>query len=261
MVLPLIAFGGAEALGLLGAAGAGAAAVESQTGAISKAGNAMADAGREVLTSVVEFNLALTREALVAVGVLDRADAEGDSDTQSRPVAGDLSATRTSEDCNDCQPRQRGEKFVAGRRFDTGDGKWPDYQLKIANKGGDPHFTIVGHNRIQEWKFAGVDFDGFWSPSCTLVEAKYGYRQFLEQDLDGIWGPKEIVNSRGQRLDFMATILDDFPRQAGKQQKAIEGNMPPAQLLWYFSDDIVRDYVSKAFASARLRVPCVYEPL
>ncbi|SPJ33565.1 Tox-REase-5 domain-containing protein [Kushneria phyllosphaerae] len=261
MVLPLIAFGGYEALVLLGIVGTGtaAAAVESQTGAVSKAGSAMAEAGREVLTTAVDYNLAITREALTAVGVLDAAESDSSSDTRSRPVAGDATDTDTNEDCNDCEPRKRGNKFIAGRRFETGDGRWPEYQLKIANMGGGPHFATVGPNRIEEWKF-GVDFDGFWSASCTLIEAKYGYRRFLEQDLDGEWGPRLIVNSRGKRLDFMSKTINGFPVQARQQYYTIEGNMPPAQLLWYFSDEVVRNYVDEQFNDSLLPVPCIYEP-
>ncbi|WP_157958701.1 Tox-REase-5 domain-containing protein [Salinicola sp. CPA57] len=262
MVLPLIALGGYEALVLLGVVGAGTAAatIESQTGAFSKAGSVMAEAGKEVLTTAMDYNLAITREALTAVGVLDDTASESGSDTRSRPVAGEVSDTDTNEDCNDCEPRKRGSTFVAGRRFETGDGRWPEYQLKIANMGGGPTFAIVGPNRIEEWRFSSVDFDGFWSASCTLVEAKYGYRQFLEQDLDGNWEPRVIVNSRGQRLDFMSKAIKGFPTQASQQYDAIKSNTPPAQLAWYFSDDVVRDYVSRVFLAARLPVPCIYEP-
>ncbi len=261
MVFPLVILGGYEALMLLGVVGAGTAAatIESQTGAFSKAGSAMAEAGKEVLTTAVDYNLAITREALTAVGVLEDSASESGSNTRSRPVAGEVSDTDTNEECNDCEPRKRGSTFVAGRRFETGDGRWPEYQLKIANMGGGPTFAIVGPNRIEEWRFSGVDFDGFWSASCTLVEAKYGYRQFLEQDLDGEWGPREIVNSSGQRLDFMSKTFDKFTSQADRQHKTIESNMPPASLTWYFSDNIVRDYVSELFEDRELPVPCIYE--
>ncbi|WP_240613777.1 Tox-REase-5 domain-containing protein, partial [Salinicola acroporae] len=133
---------------------------------------------------------------------------------------------------------------------------------KIANMGGGSTFAIVGPNRIEEWRFNGVDFDGFWSASCTLVEAKYGYRQFLEQDWLGRWQPREIVNSQsqGKQLDFMASTLADFPRQADRQYAAIESHIPPASLVWYFSDGVVRDYVGRAFSATRLPVQCIYEP-
>ncbi|KFF50094.1 hypothetical protein GY26_03900 [Gammaproteobacteria bacterium MFB021] len=132
--------------------------------------------------------------------------------------------------------------------------------MKIANMGGGPTFAIVGPNRIEEWRFSGVDFDGFWSASCTLVEAKYGYRQFLEQDLDGEWGPREIFNRSGRRLDFMTSTLEDFPRQAGRQQKTIDSNMPPASLIWYFSDEVVRNYVRRTFELRGVSVLCTHEP-
>ncbi|WP_353980135.1 Tox-REase-5 domain-containing protein [Salinicola endophyticus] len=220
----------------------------------------MAEAGKEVLTTAVDYNLAITREALTAVGVLNDTASESGSDTRSRPVADEVSDTDTNEDCNDCEPRKRRSIFIAGRRFETGDGRWPEYQLKIANMGSGPTFAIVGPNRIEEWQFNGVDFDGFWSARCTLVEAKYGYRQFLEQDWLGRWQPREIVNSQGNRLDFMSKALDEFPVQASRQQGAIANNIPPAQLSWYFSDNVVRDYTAERFMNRRLPTPCLYEP-
>jgi len=212
-----------------------------------------------VLTTAVNYNLAITREALTAVGVLNDTASESGSDTRSRPVAGEVSDTDTNEDCNDCEPRKRGSTFVAGRRFETGDGRWPEYQLKIAHMGGGPTFAIVGPNRIEEWRFSGVDFDGFWAASCTLVEAKYGYRQFLEQDWLGRWQPREIVNSQRKHLDFMSKAIKGFPTQASQQYDTIKGNTPPAQLSWYFSNEVVRNYVEEQFNDRFLPVPCVYE--
>jgi len=75
--------------------------------------------------------------------LLNDASSQSDSDTRARPVAGVVTNTDTNEDCNDCEPRKRGSTFVAGRRFDTGDGHWPEYQLQIANMGGGPFFAIV----------------------------------------------------------------------------------------------------------------------
>lgn len=260
MVFPIV-LGAYEALILLGVVGAGTAAtVESQTGAISRAGSSLAEASKEVLTTVVIANLVIIQEGLTGINWLDDTSSQSDRDTRARPVAGDATNTDTNEDCNNCEPRKRGNTFVAGRRFETGDGRWPQYQLQIANMGGGPAFAIVGPNRIEEWRFGGVDFDGFWAASCTLVEAKYGYRQFLEQDWLGRWRPREIVNSGGQKLDFMLKALEMFPEQASKQLRAIQPNMPPAQLLWYFSDEVVRDYVAERFANSGLPVPCIYEP-
>ncbi|MDH4571510.1 hypothetical protein CUR86_02870 [Salinicola acroporae] len=209
----------------------------------------MAEAGKEVLTTAVDYNLAITREALTAVGVLNDTASESGSDTRSRPVAGEVSDTDTNEDCNDCEPRKRGYKFVpSGRNFNTGDGNWPEYQLKIANMGGNPIFSIVGPNKIEEWKFNSVDFDGFWSASCTLVEAKYGYGSWLERNIEGEWQPRSIP--------FMSKLIDSFISEASAQSVAIRKNMPPATLNWFFSDSHVKELTEDEFSETGLIISC-----
>ncbi|MCA0973659.1 restriction endonuclease fold toxin 5 domain-containing protein [Halomonas denitrificans] len=146
--------------------------------------------------------------------------------------------TEECEDCNDCKPRDGYIYQPLNRNYHIGSGDWLFYQLFIANMGGGPFFNMVD-GKIQEWKYNGVDFDGFWSSSCTLVEAKKGYEKFLIRGNDGEWIPG--------RAPFMETVLDNFNNEAELQIFALNDSRPQAKLRWYFSADPTYQYFQIIF--------------
>ncbi|MBS8268883.1 hypothetical protein DYI26_09140 [Halomonas litopenaei] len=167
-----------------------------------------------------------------------------DTDTTTEPDTTSDADTRTDtdartrecdeeEECNDCKPVDGFIFQPLNRNYHTGGGDWVFYQLYVANMGGGPIFAMV-NGKIQEWKYRGVDFDGFWSNSCTLVEAKKGYERFFVVDDEGIITPRNIP--------FMESILEGFHDEADSQLVAIADSRPSATLRWYFSEKTVYLY-------------------
>lgn len=53
---------------------------------------------------------------------------------------------------------------------------------------------ITGFPRNVEYVYNGVDFDGFWQPICTLVEAKDNYDFMLKVEVDeGGWLSDPVI--------------------------------------------------------------------
>lgn len=264
MVVPLI-IGGIELLDILlagtvaGAAGiATHQALKNSTKHSPYGGNALTGLSGETLNQSASSNLSDTQDAFTAISPPSTlARASDDTKSRSRPMAS--TTERTEDNCNNCGPKA-GSKERIKRTFKTGDGHWAEYQIQIANMGGYPHFAILGKNLVEEWKYRGTWFDGFWEFECTLVEAKHGYRTFLKRNDEGAWVPRTIVNSRGESLDFLAKGLMDFTTAATRQMLLLADNTPPTTLIWFFSDVEVWRYCNKVFHRQKLRVKCVWEP-
>ncbi|MBY5942402.1 restriction endonuclease fold toxin 5 domain-containing protein [Halomonas sp. DP5N14-9] len=197
-------------------------------------------------------------EDLGDVGDVAEPNAKGEGETEenqdAKPIPGSTTdvgvRTKECEDCNDCKPRDGYIHQPYSRNYQVGGGDWVFYQLFIANMGGGPFFGMA-NGRLQEWKYNGVDFDGFWSNSCTLVEAKKGYDKFLIKK-GKIWQPKDIP--------FMISTIDSFRIEAQSQIDAIEDSIPPATLRWYFSAHPTYLYFRKLFKGSRLGIECQFLP-
>jgi len=77
---------------------------------------------------------------------------------------------------------------------------------------------ITGFAPGTEWRWAGLDFDGFKSALCQLQEAKGNYDQFFDEDDD---------------VKFFFFGFRKMGEQAVAQATAVRSN-PPATLNWYF---------------------------
>lgn len=117
--------------------------------------------------------------------------------------------------------------------------------------GGNPIFSMA-NGKVQEWKYNGVDFDGFWSYSCTLIEAKKGYESFFVRANDGSWMPG--------RVPFMQDTLDGFLDEANSQLIAIEDSRPSATLRWYFSAQPTYQYFQRRFRLSRMEIESNFYP-
>lgn len=87
---------------------------------------------------------------------------------------------------------------------------------------------------FQEWSFLGIDFDGFRSSSCTLLEAKARYDQFFDPTTGT---PKWFF----RRFGSIRLI-----EQARKQSRTILSS-PPANLHWHFMQPISQAYFTMEF--------------
>ncbi len=95
-----------------------------------------------------------------------------------------------------------------------------------------------------EWNYAGVDFDGFRSSECLLLEAKARYDQFFDEfDVPEDWW-------KGDQ-PLMA--------EANRQSLAAQP-MPPTRLHWYFMQPVSYSYFSRIFAAMRLPIQTYYYP-
>lgn len=216
--------------------------------AAAGAGAILGDAVTDTDTSV---------DGIEATGdVVGEASPEGVADPtneDARPVPGSTTDARTEEceDCNDCKPRDGYIFQPSNRNYHTGGGDWVFYQLYIANMGGNPIFSMA-NGKVQEWKYNGVDFDGFWSYSCTLIEAKKGYESFFVRANDGSWIPGKVP--------FMGESLNAFLEQADEQSMTIGDNRPTASLRWYFSAQPTYQYFQELFRLSFIEVDCYFYP-
>ena len=79
----------------------------------------------------------------------------------------------------------------------------------------------------EEWRWMGVDFDGFQPQECLMQEAKARYDQFLGRDGEPLWF-----------FEGFEAMTDQVKRQAA----AVHAN-PPTRLLWYFMTPRARQYM------------------
>lgn len=130
--------------------------------------------------------------------------------TQTGTQAGTQTQTRTA--CKRCPP-DCGQMGPVSHSMSEGPRL---YQARIT--GFPPGF---------EWKYMGLDFDGFVSAECLLLEAKGNYDQFLS--LDG----GQIV----YKYFFHRKIFTDMGQQVIRQFEVVVES-PPARCHWHFQTPI-----------------------
>lgn len=152
---------------------------------------------------------------------------------KSAPIARTDATTKERKKCKDCPP-DKGQKTIRNHKWGP---EVVAYQFRIC---GLP----FGDNWITEWKFAGVDFDGFDSGECLLKEAKSTYDQFFDDFgyLKPYWQGEEA-------------ILKQASSQSG-----VALPQPPVQLRWYFMEPKSYRYFSKIFAAAKFPIETVFQP-
>lgn len=88
---------------------------------------------------------------------------------------------------------------------------------------------ITGFAPGTEWRWAGLDFDGFKSALCQLQEAKGNYDQFFD--------------SKGQVKPFFSGFKQ-METQATSQSIVVRTN-PPSSLTWYFQTPLAYAFMLK----------------
>lgn len=163
------------------------------------------------------------------------ASLSGDSskdESKAAPVARTL--PRTDESCKKCPPEGGGKtRNNHGVNWDA-----YRYQARITGFAFDTEQCLWS----DEWKWLGIDFDGFQASECLLQEAKGNYDQFLDES------GKPLKWFQGFRT-MSETI--------GKQASATRAN-PPTKLMWYFQTPKTRSFMLPVLN--RYAVVSVFQP-
>ncbi|WP_226383131.1 restriction endonuclease fold toxin 5 domain-containing protein [Burkholderia savannae] len=188
--------------------------------------------------AAVELGPILARAGVALLGgatVAGTASLSGDTPKEDSKATPDVRALpRTGESCKKCPPD-------AGTRVRRNHGvNWNSYRYQ-ARITGFP-FDIEACRWSEEWRWLGVDFDGFQPGECLLQETKGNYDQFIDTD--------------GRPKRFFAGFFD-MSEQILNQSIVVNSN-PPARLMWYFATPKARTYMLPTLTSAR--VQSVYQP-
>lgn len=179
--------GAAQGMGR-GGAGAGSRAAGAGASGNGAAGHAVGAAG-----------------AAAAAGANSQR-AQNAEDAATQPIAESATESDTSDSqCEKCPPDCG---TLVTRRYSMSEIS-RSYQARVT---GMPPF--------QEWSFLGIDFDGFRSSDCALLEAKARYDQFF----DASGKPKWFFGRFGS-----IRLIE----QARKQSRATLASAP-ANLHWHF---------------------------
>jgi hypothetical protein len=162
---------------------------------------------------------------------------QGEADNaKASPIARTDAQTQAKEKCKECAP----DKGTPALRVTAG---WSDasvaYQMRIAQMPPAP----AGY--LSEWKFNGVQFDGFVSGQCLLKEAKGRYDQFFDD-----FGTVRTWWSEGR---------DDLIDEAMRQGLAAQPR-PPTRLRWHFMQPVSYRFFSRIIRAAYPDVEVVFEP-
>ncbi|WP_243720169.1 restriction endonuclease fold toxin 5 domain-containing protein [Burkholderia pseudomallei] len=126
--------------------------------------------------AAVELGPILARVGVALLGgatVAGTASLSGDTPKEDSKATPDVRALpRTGESCKKCPPE-------AGTRVRRNHGvNWNSYRYQ-ARITGFP-FDTEACRWSEEWRWLGVDFDGFQPGECLLQETKGNYDQFLD---------------------------------------------------------------------------------
>ena len=187
--------------------------------------------------AVAELGPTLARAAAATAGAAAGAWAavKGGSDSKddTRQQAPTLKFPRMKP-CEDCPPGSAGRAVRSNVSM-------PEvsrvYQGRIT---GRPYSIKPAWS--EEWRWMGVDFDGFQPQECLMQEAKARYDQFVGAD--------------GEAKGFFKGF-ESMKEQARAQSIAVHSN-PPTRLLWYFMTPRAQQYMRRFLA--KYRVPSVLQP-
>jgi hypothetical protein len=158
------------------------------------------------------------------------------TDAKDKSVAKTETTTKEKKACEKCPP-DCGELVL---RDTAGWKPWTiAYQQRI---GGMPPAPI---GYVHEWKFSGIDFDGFQSSSCVLKEAKAKYDYFF--------------NDLGRIKEWWSGDAD-LIEQAVKQSNAVRPIWEKTKLNWYFMEPKSYRYFSKIFDDLQLAIETKFQP-
>jgi hypothetical protein len=176
----------------------------------------------------------LVQGALIALGIVGTAKVASDVIT-ARNAAQSSAATTTVARCPQC-PARAGAVVPANRAMSEISRR---YQFQINQ------LYATGIQPGTEWLHMGVYFDGFQSATCTLLEAKAKYEQFLDPRTD--------------YTQWRTWFRGDFLPEAIRQ-KAVASPCPPVFLHWHFMQNPVKQLAEAEFLAAGLQIQCFFTP-
>ncbi|WP_243864497.1 restriction endonuclease fold toxin 5 domain-containing protein [Burkholderia pseudomallei] len=168
--------------------------------------------------AAVELGPILARVGVALLGgatVAGTASLSGDTPKEDSKATPDVRALpRTGESCKKCPPE-------AGTRVRRNHGvNWNSYRYQ-ARITGFP-FDTEACRWSEEWRWLGVDFDGFQPGECLLQETKGNYDQFLDVRLSTVIEhgnqydvPGRVRRQARRRLD--ALLAEGYYATAGSR--------------------------------------------
>jgi hypothetical protein len=99
---------------------------------------------------------------------------------------------------------------------------------------------------LTEWRWMGIDFDGFESSQCLLKEAKSSYDQFFA-------APNEF------RYPFQQRIFQDMLVRSVAQD-AVAQPKPPVQLHWHFMEPMSFAYMAPRISRMAPQIRVIFQP-
>lgn len=147
---------------------------------------------------------------------------EDADNARTAPIAQTEAQTKAKAKCKECPP----DKGALVTR------RWNMSEVSRAYQA-----RVTGFAPYTEWNFRSVDFDGFRSQQCMLLEAKARYDQFFDPE-DG--QPKFFFTLSGGERKIVLQA---------QAQSAIVIASPPARLTWYFMQPISYRYFTRRFVT------------
>ncbi|WP_440965063.1 restriction endonuclease fold toxin 5 domain-containing protein [Massilia sp. GER05] len=167
----------------------------------------------------------------VAVNEVTKNKVESADKAKSAPIAEAGTQAMTKDRCDRCPP----DGGLLVKR------NWSMSEVSRAYQA-----RISGFAPYTEWNFQGIDFDGFKSQGCLLLEAKALYDQFFESATE-------------RKFFFEYTGLQKILDEAGRQSKVIDAS-PPSELHWYFMQPLSRAYFANQFRESFLPIVTFLTP-
>ncbi len=169
------------------------------------------------------------------------ADVEAQSEADTREDV-------CTEGCWDCIAANTGAPALVSYQNDL------DKPLSGTARRGYAYQEFVcglGHfperRNINEWQFAGYSWDGIEPGPCIMLETKYGYDDFLQDD----WGGS-APRLRDWAIRAGAEVFVNLVGQAGRQLGHLAPFRPEVGLKWVFSHQRVMIYVFSLFNEAKI---------
>lgn len=106
---------------------------------------------------------------------------------------------------------------------------------------------VTGFAPKTEWLYQKVEFDGFRTAECRLLEAKARYDQFFNKRTGE---PKPF---------FMSVGVKRMINQARRHLLVVRTN-PPTTLTWFFMQPVSHRYFTRRFAALRFPIESLFQP-
>lgn len=237
MVAPAVVWGGVWAVGHIGA----------RLAARQLAKRIMLAAARRASSAAAmeAYRAAVTAGTLAPEDYIDLDSEYSDANDKADALAREMAAA-CAADPNKCEACEANRGTAVVRNWNMS-ARASSYQQ-----------FITGFTRNVEWNYNGVDFDGFWQPICTLVEAKDNYQRFLDVVTDdGGWFSDPSIERASWKEWFSGK---EALVSEGRRQVAAARPSPPVELQWHCSQITVTMALAETFRVEQVAIVPQYTP-